>query len=54
LQLRVFAIKARYAVVQANNDYVAAWRLLAAVLNSPQLAPLELDGKPEMPVPEIP
>ncbi len=53
LQLRVFAVEARNAVIRAGNDYVSAWRQLAAVLNSPALKPRELDGSPEMPVPDI-
>ena len=53
LQLRVFAVQARNAVIQAGNDYVAAWRALAAVLNAPNLTPRELEGSPEMAVPQI-
>jgi cobalt-zinc-cadmium efflux system outer membrane protein len=53
LQLRVFALEARNAAIKASNDYVASWRALQAVLNSPNLTPHELDGTPEMPVPQI-
>lgn len=52
LQFRVFALEARNAAIKAGNDYVGSWRALSAVLNT-QLSPRELDGSPEMPVPEI-
>jgi cobalt-zinc-cadmium efflux system outer membrane protein len=52
LQFRVFALEARNIAIKAGNDYVASWRALEAVLNSP-LSPRALDGSPEMPVPVI-
>ncbi|MCA9071770.1 MAG: TolC family protein, partial [Planctomycetaceae bacterium] len=53
LQIRVFAVKAQNDAIVAANDYVAAWRRLAAVLNAPHLTPHVLEGSPEMPVPQI-
>lgn len=53
LQIRVFAVRAQNQAIQASNAYLAAWRRLAAVLNAPHLTPHELEGSPEMPVPEI-
>lgn len=53
LQLRVFAVQAQNNAIEAGNDYVAAWRQLAAVMNRPDFQPRLLDGAPEMPLPEI-
>jgi cobalt-zinc-cadmium efflux system outer membrane protein len=50
-QLRVFAMQARGALVAARNRYVSAWKQLAAVLGLPGMAPTELAGRVDMPVP---
>ena len=53
LQLRVFVLQARAAVVQADQQYTAARRQLAAALGLPQLPLGELEGRPDMPIPTI-
>jgi cobalt-zinc-cadmium efflux system outer membrane protein len=53
LQLRVFALQAGNAVRRAENSYLAAWRQLAANLGLPQLAPAELAGSVDAPVPRV-
>ena len=53
LQLRVLALQARNDVVTSQNDYEAAWRKLAAVLNLSGLAVSDLAGSVEASVPEI-
>lgn len=54
LQLRTFAVQARAALVTARNRSVSAWKQLAAVLGQPDLAPTELAGSADAPVPAFP
>src|SRR5262249_16700663 len=51
MQLRVLAVQARAALVQARNRYTAAWKQLAASLGLPALPPTELVGRVDMPLP---
>jgi cobalt-zinc-cadmium efflux system outer membrane protein len=51
MQLRVLAVQARAALVQARNRYVSAWKQLAAALGLPALPPTELAGRVDMDVP---
>jgi cobalt-zinc-cadmium efflux system outer membrane protein len=53
LQLRVYVIQSRAAVVQAEQSYAAARRQLAAALGVPQMPLGELVGRPDMPIPTI-
>jgi cobalt-zinc-cadmium efflux system outer membrane protein len=53
LQLRVYVIQSRAAVVQAEQQYAAARRRLAAALGVPQMSLGELVGRPDMPIPTI-
>ena len=53
LQLRVFALQARAAVVRQEQAYLAAWRQLAAAMGLPQLPPTELAARPDMAVPQV-
>jgi cobalt-zinc-cadmium efflux system outer membrane protein len=51
MQLRVLAVQARAALVQARNGYVAAWKQLAASLGLPAMPPTQLCGRVDMPIP---
>src|SRR5207237_1959391 len=51
LQLRVLAIQARNALVQARQRYLAAWKGLAAALGLPAMPLTELAGRVDMPLP---
>ena len=53
MQLRVLAIQARTALVQARNRYFAAWNQLAAVVNAPGMPPEPLAGNVNLPVPVV-
>jgi cobalt-zinc-cadmium efflux system outer membrane protein len=53
LQLRVLTTQARAAVIQAQQESLAAWRTLAAAVGLPDLPPSALDGRIDCPVPEI-
>jgi cobalt-zinc-cadmium efflux system outer membrane protein len=53
LQLKVLALKSRNDVVTAENAYIGSWRELAAVLNSPEMAPVALAGSVESATPEL-
>lgn len=53
LQLRVLALQARAAVVQSRQEYLSAWRQLAAAIGLPDLRPTELAGRPDVPVPRF-
>jgi len=52
-QLRSLAVQARSALVQSQNRYISAWKQLAALMGTPNLPPVELDGHADMPVPEL-
>jgi cobalt-zinc-cadmium efflux system outer membrane protein len=51
MQLGVFAVQARTALVTARNNYTVAWKQLAAALGLPALPPTELAGRIHMPLP---
>jgi cobalt-zinc-cadmium efflux system outer membrane protein len=51
LLLRVLAEQARLALIQARNNYVAAWKQLASNLGLPALPLTELAGRIDMAVP---
>jgi cobalt-zinc-cadmium efflux system outer membrane protein len=51
LQLRPLAIQARFNQVQAQNQYLASWKQLAAALGLRDMPPTELAGRVDMPVP---
>jgi cobalt-zinc-cadmium efflux system outer membrane protein len=51
LQLRPLALQARLNLIQAQNQYLASWRQLAAALGLPDMPPTELAGQVDMPVP---
>jgi len=53
IQLRALAVQARTALTQARNRYDAAWRQLAATVGTPDLQIGELEGSPDMPIPDI-
>jgi outer membrane protein, heavy metal efflux system len=49
--LRVSAMQARLALYQARNQYQSAWKTLAASLGRPGMAPVEVAGRLDIPVP---
>ena len=51
LQLRPLAIQARFNLLQAQNQYLASWKQLAATLGLRDMPPTELAGRVDMPVP---
>ncbi len=53
LQLRVLALQARASVAQSQQEYLSAWRQMAAALGLPGLPLTELAGRPDAPVPRI-
>jgi cobalt-zinc-cadmium efflux system outer membrane protein len=53
MQLRVLALEARTALIQARNRYFSAWNQLAAVVNTPNLPPTQLAGNPNVQIPGL-
>lgn len=51
LLLRPLAIQARFNLIQAQNQYLASWKQLAATLGLRDMPPTELAGRVDMPVP---
>jgi outer membrane protein, heavy metal efflux system len=51
MQLRPLANLARFNLVQAQNQYLASWKQLAATLGLRDMPPTELAGRVDMPVP---
>ncbi len=51
MQLRVLALQARTALIQARNRYFSAWNQLAASVNAPNLTPMQLAGNPNISIP---
>jgi cobalt-zinc-cadmium efflux system outer membrane protein len=51
LQLRPLALQARFNLIQAQNQYLASWKQLAATLGLRDMPPTELVGRVDMPVP---
>jgi cobalt-zinc-cadmium efflux system outer membrane protein len=51
MQLRPLVLQAQLNLIQAQNQYTAAWRQLAASLGLPDMPPTELDGRVDLPVP---
>ena len=52
-QLQSLVIQARGAVVQSQNRYIAAWKQLAFATGVRDLRPAKLDGRVDMPVPNL-
>jgi cobalt-zinc-cadmium efflux system outer membrane protein len=50
-QLRALALAARFNLIQAQEQYRASWRQLAATLGLRDMPPSELAGRVDMPVP---
>ena len=53
MQLRVLALQARTALIQARNRYFSAWNQLAATVNAPNLPPTQLAGNPNVTIPAL-
>jgi cobalt-zinc-cadmium efflux system outer membrane protein len=51
MQLRPLVVQARINVIQAQNQYLASWKQLAANLGLPDMPPSELEGRVDWPVP---
>lgn len=51
MQLRVLAWQAQANLVQARNRYTSAWKQLAASLGLPGMAPTDLAGGVDLPIP---
>jgi cobalt-zinc-cadmium efflux system outer membrane protein len=51
MQLRPLALQARFNLYQAENQYRASWKQLAANLGLPGMPPTELAGRVDLPVP---
>jgi cobalt-zinc-cadmium efflux system outer membrane protein len=51
MQLRPLALQARFTLLQAQNQYQASWRQLAAALGLPHMPPTEMAGRVDLPVP---
>jgi outer membrane protein, heavy metal efflux system len=51
MQLRPVVLQAQLNLIQAQNQYSAAWRQLAASLGLPDMPPTELEGRVDQPVP---
>jgi cobalt-zinc-cadmium efflux system outer membrane protein len=51
MQLRPLALQARSNLIQAQNQYLASWKQLAATLGLRAMPPTELVGRVDMPVP---
>jgi cobalt-zinc-cadmium efflux system outer membrane protein len=51
LQLRPLAAQARFNLSQAQNQYLASWKQLAATLGLRDMPPTEVAGRVDMPVP---
>ncbi len=52
-QLRVLTAQARASLIRAQQESIAAWRMLAAAVAVPSLQPKALVGRIDCPVPEI-
>ena len=53
LQLRVLTTQARASLIRAQQESIAAWRMLGAAVAVPTLPPCSLEGRIDCPVPEI-
>jgi cobalt-zinc-cadmium efflux system outer membrane protein len=51
MQLRPLVLQAQLNLIQAQNQYTASWRQLAASLGLPDMPPTELEGRVDTPVP---
>jgi cobalt-zinc-cadmium efflux system outer membrane protein len=51
MQLRPLMLQAQLNLIQAQNQYTAAWRQLAANLGLPNMPPTELEGRVDRPIP---
>jgi cobalt-zinc-cadmium efflux system outer membrane protein len=53
MQLRPLAMQARFSLLQAQNQYQASWKQLAAALGLPAMPPTQVTGRVDLPVPEF-
>lgn len=51
MQLRPLILQARFNLIQAQNQYLASWRQLAAALGLRDMLLTEVEGRVDMPVP---
>jgi outer membrane protein, heavy metal efflux system len=51
MQLRPLVLQAQLNLIQAQNQYRASWRQLAANLGLPDMPPTELEGRVDLPFP---
>src|SRR5262249_20035912 len=51
MQLRPLVLQAQLNLIQAQNQYTAAWRQLATNLGLPDMPPTELEGQVDRPIP---
>ena len=52
-QLRSLAVQARAAQIQAENQYIASWKQLAALVGLPDMPTADLEGRADMPAPVV-
>ena len=53
LQLQVLTTQARATAIAAQQDSLAAWRMLAAAIGTPTLNPSAIEGHIDCPVPDV-
>jgi cobalt-zinc-cadmium efflux system outer membrane protein len=53
LQLQVLTTQARATAIAAQQESLAAWRMLAAAIGIPALDPMAIDGHIDCPVPDV-
>jgi cobalt-zinc-cadmium efflux system outer membrane protein len=53
MQLRPLVLQTQLSLIQAQNQYAASWRQLAASLGLPDMPPTELEGRVDLPVPVL-
>jgi cobalt-zinc-cadmium efflux system outer membrane protein len=51
MQLRPLALQARFTLIQAQNQYLASWRQLAAAMGLRDMPLTEVAGRIDMPIP---
>jgi cobalt-zinc-cadmium efflux system outer membrane protein len=52
-QLRALAVQARVAQIQAQNQYIASWKQLTALIGLPDMPTAELAGRADIPAPVV-
>jgi outer membrane protein, heavy metal efflux system len=53
MQLSVLVLQAQALLIQAQHDYLSAWRQLASTLSAPAMPPTEIGGSVEQPPPPL-